>query len=158
MSEARIYDLLVGRFDVPYRGESARLKMQMPEQLSEQTTEQKRVGNPNWRRGMSANPAGRETKAARQARLDAVVTGWAEPFGGVAALKRVELDLLYRAAALQLRRPNTAEDEVRITRAISMILKQVGLVDRRGKRRAEQQKPGAALAAHLARTTTDPPA
>jgi hypothetical protein len=102
-------------------------------QGEKQETEQKR-GNPRWVKGVSQNPRGRESKAARQARREAVIAAWAEPYGGVAALKPAELDLLYQAAELSLVRPRTVEDQVRVANTISKILAQVGFADKHRKR------------------------
>jgi hypothetical protein len=93
-----------------------------------------RRGNPNWAAGTSQNPAGKESKAARQARREAIIREWAEPFvGGMAMLQPAELALLHQAAELVLRNPRmrTAEDAVRCANTVSRILAQVGFVDRR---------------------------
>jgi hypothetical protein len=102
-------------------------------QFAEQARPQGKRGNPNWVAGVSGNPAGRSV-AAKRARLDAIVSAWCAPFGGMEALKKVELDLLYRAAELQLRRPTKAEDAVRVANTISKILAQVGFCDKRRRR------------------------
>jgi len=58
-------------------------------QVLEQRAEHGRGGATRWRPGQSGNPDGK-SKAARQARLDALVTEWCEPFGGVAKLNPAE--------------------------------------------------------------------
>jgi hypothetical protein len=83
---------------------------------------------------MSGNPRGRETKAQRQAKLDAIVADWCAPYGGVASLKPAEKALAYRAAEMSLRRPARNEDMTRTANAIARILHQCGLVDRRRRR------------------------
>lgn len=106
---------------------------------AEQRTEHGRGGNARWRPGQSGNPSGR-SKAAWQARLDALVTEWSEPFGGMAKLTPAERLLVYQAAALALRRPARAEDAVRITNTISKIFAQVGFADKRRRREPEESR------------------
>src|SRR5262245_46654272 len=104
-------------------------------EMTEQESEHKRSrGNPNWVPGVSQNPAGRESKAVRLARRDAIIAGWAEPFGGVTVLRSAELELLRQAAELSMCRPRNAEDRVRHANTISKILAQVGFVDKRHRR------------------------
>jgi hypothetical protein len=81
---------------------------------------------------VSGYPHGRESKAARTARRERLISRWCEPYGGVSALVPAELDLLHQAAELALRnvRARTAEDAVRIANCISKIMAQVGLVNR----------------------------
>ena len=120
-------------------------------QAQKQDTEQRPKQN-RWRPGQSGNPRGRESKATRLARREATIARWAEPFGGVAALKPAELDLLHQAAELSLMRPRTVEDQVRVANTISKILAQVGFADKRRKR-----EPPAAptLAEHLAKRAAE---
>jgi hypothetical protein len=92
------------------------------------------VLNPKWLPGVSQNPHGRESKATRMARRDAILAEWAAPYGGVVALRPAELDLLRQAAELVLIRPRTAEDKVRAANTVSKILAQVGFVDKHRKR------------------------
>ena len=92
----------------------------------------------------NANPAGRPSRAARMAQRDRLVEEWAADFGGVTALRKVEVDLLREAAELMVGpKPRTAEDRVRRVNAISKILAQVGLCDRRGKPRSQPAQPNA---------------
>jgi hypothetical protein len=100
-----------------------------------------------WRPGQSGNPRGREGRAKRQARIDAIVAEWSGPFGGASSLKPAERDLLRHAAELSLSRPRNSEDKVRVVNAISKIMAQVGFVDKRRKR--EPAVP--TLAEYLAR-------
>src|SRR6516165_2036056 len=100
--------------------------LQAEKQDTEQRSKQRR-----WRPGQSGNPCGRESKASRLARREAIIARWAEPFGGIAALKPAELDLLHQAAELSLMRPRTVEDQVRVANTISKIMAQVGFVDKR---------------------------
>ncbi len=109
-------------------------------QVLEQRAEHGRGGATRWRPGQSGNPDGK-SKAARQARLDALVTEWCEPFGGVAKLNPAERLLAYQAAALALRRPNRAEDAVRVANTISKILAQIGLADKRRRRNPVAVEP-----------------
>ncbi len=114
--------------------------MQPPEQTTEQGTEQRRVGNPAWVRGRSANPRGRESKAARMSRRDRLIEEWTADIGGPASLTAAEIALLSQAAELAMApSPRTHEDRIRYANTIAKILRQVGLVDRRGKRRLEPQ-------------------
>ena len=88
-----------------------------------------------WRKGTSGNPRGSESKAARLARRDAIIAGWCEPYGGLASLKPAEVHLLIEAADLAMRpRPRREEDHCRRVNAISKILAQVGLCDKRRRR------------------------
>ena len=91
-------------------------------------------GNPRWVKGVSGNPAGGESKAARRARIDQLVNEWA----GEIVLKSVERDLLRRAAELFLySKPKTIEDQARIANTIGRLVAQVGLANaRHGKRDA----------------------
>src|SRR5690242_10920641 len=83
-----------------------------------------------------ANPAGRPSRAARMAQRDQLVEEWAADFGGLAALRKVEVDLLREAAELMVGpKPRSAEDRVRRVNALSRLLAQVGVCDRRGRPR-----------------------
>jgi hypothetical protein len=100
-------------------------------QITEQTPKQR--GNPNWRPGVSANPAGKESPAARSARIDRIVDEWA----GGATLTAAERDLLKHAAGLTLsRKRRTAEDEVRVVNTVRAILRQCGLLTGRKRDKA----------------------
>jgi hypothetical protein len=110
-----------------------RAEMQTAEQKPKQA--KPRGGNPNWARGVSQNPRGRETKAEREARRDAIIAAWADPFGGVAVLRSAELTLLREAAELSMCKPRNSEDRVRHANTISKILAQVGFVGKRDRRR-----------------------
>jgi hypothetical protein len=107
--------------------------MHAASQSAEQAPEQRRPQH-LWPKGVSGNPRGRESKASRLARREAIIAAWAEPFGGVAVLKPAELDLLRQAAELAMIRPRSAEDQVRVANTISKIMAQVGFADRRRKR------------------------
>jgi hypothetical protein len=102
----------------------------MEEQNMVQIDQGRGRGNPNWHKGTSANPRGRESYAARRARRERIVAEWAAPFGGVGVLKPAEVVLLDQAAELSLRRPRTAEDCVRIANSISKLMAQCGLAHR----------------------------
>jgi len=103
-------------------------------QSTKQEPQQERRGNPAWVKGTSQNPRGKESRASRLARREAIIGRWTEPHGGVAALRPAELDLLHQAAELSLMRPRTVEDQVRVANTISKILAQVGFADKRRKR------------------------
>jgi hypothetical protein len=113
-----------------------RAEMQTAEQKPKQA--KPRGGNPNWVRGVSQNPRGRETKAEREARRDAIIAAWADPFGGVAVLRSAELTLLREAAEVSMCKPRNSEDRVRHANTISKILAQVGFVDKRRCREPER--------------------
>ncbi len=113
--------------------------MQTPEQSTEQSTEQRRVGNPNWRPGVSANPRGRQTKAEREARLRAKCHQLARPFGGWGKLGVLDKVRIEQAARLLLdKRHRSPEDEIRYVNSIERLRRSVEA--RRGRR--EQHKPG----------------
>jgi hypothetical protein len=102
-------------------------------QIEQQESRQSRPpGNPRWVKGVSGNPAGAESKAARRARIDALVSEWSEPVGGVGALKPVEVALLRRAAELYLySKPKTIEEQSRIANTIGRLVAQSGLANAR---------------------------
>jgi hypothetical protein len=115
-------------------------------QQPDQQAEQRRVVGRPFPPGVSGNPEGK-SKAARRARQDAIIARWAEPFGGTAALKPVEIDLLRQAADLTMSRPTRTEDRVRVSNAVSKILAQVGFCD---KRRRREPAPSPTLRQYLA--------
>jgi hypothetical protein len=102
-------------------------------------------GNPAWIKGVSGNPAGRESRATREARIADKLEEWAAPFGGIAVFNAAEIDLLRQAAELSLRRWRTADDQLRIARTISKLLAQVGIVAGAAKRKIEPADPFAPL-------------
>jgi hypothetical protein len=120
-------------------------------QAAEQKQQQKARGNPAWAKGRSANPAGKESKAARAARIDAKVVEWLTPLGGVAALKPVEIDLVRRAAELEIGTPKRNEDPIRRARMISGLLMQAGVCDRRRRQEpvASMPRPAKSLSRAL---------
>jgi hypothetical protein len=93
--------------------------------------------------GASGYPHGRESKAARTARRERLISRWCEPYGGVSALEPAELDLLHQAAELHLRNIHArkAEDAVRIANCIAKIMSQVGLVNREQPREPVAVEP-----------------
>jgi hypothetical protein len=104
-------------------------------------------GNPAWVKGVSGNPAGRESRASRDVRIADRLEEWVAPFGGRAVFNAAEIVLLRQAAELSLRRWRTADDQLRIARTISKPLAQVGIV---GGRRREIAEPGPSLADYIA--------
>jgi hypothetical protein len=95
-------------------------------------------GNPRWTKGVSGNPAGAESKAARRARIDQLVNEWA----GETVLKSVERDLLRRAAELFLySKPKTIEDQARIANTIGRLVAQAGLANARHSKPTEVKAP-----------------
>ena len=63
--------------------------------------------------GQSGNPAGRPSRAKRQACIDARARELATEFGGWDKLSTVDRVYVEQAAALLLRKPHSAEDAVR---------------------------------------------
>jgi hypothetical protein len=80
---------------------------------------------------------GKESKAARDIRLDAIVDEWAQPFGGIERLPPASRMLARKAAALSTRRAKTLEDETRIANIVSRLLAQAGLASSREPRLLE---------------------
>jgi hypothetical protein len=92
-----------------------------------------RGGNPDWVKGVSGNPRGSESAAARRARVAAKVETWVQELGS--KVGAVERDLLQRAAEMSLIRPRRHEDLVRVTNTISKLLAQAGFRKDRPRRR-----------------------
>ncbi len=103
--------------------------------------------------GKSANPAGRPSRAEKQARIDAKARELAAELGGWEKLTIVDRVRLEQCAALLVRRPTSAEDAVRCANAVDRLL---GAVERR-RGKLHETKPGAALDAHLAELAMQPP-
>jgi hypothetical protein len=96
---------------------------QAPEQTQEQ---QERRGNPKWRPGVSANPEGRESKAAYQARVEARARELAAELGGWDRLGTIDRIRLTQAAKLLLdTRHKSVEDTVRYGRLIQCLISSV---------------------------------
>jgi hypothetical protein len=106
-------------------------------------------GNPAWVKGVSGNPAGRESNVSREARIAGIIAEWTAPYGGVAMFNAAEHALLQQAVELSLRRWRTADDQLRIARTISKLLAQVGIVS--GRRREIAEPAGPSLADYVAR-------
>jgi hypothetical protein len=89
-----------------------------------------RSNNGRFLAGVSGNPAGSHgrSRAARQARREALIASWTAHIGGPSSLTAVERDLLVQAAEAHMARPRTAEDVVRCANVVSKILTLVGLV------------------------------
>ncbi len=104
-------------------------------QIAKQEPEQGKRGNPNWVPGVSANPAGRMSNAARQERIEAKARELAVEFGGIEKLSPVERALLDQAAVLLLRKPRSAEDVVRVANSVQRLLGALG--KRKGRREPE---------------------
>jgi hypothetical protein len=71
-----------------------------------------------WPKGTSGNP-GSESRAAEEARVDAIVAEWTRPYGGASNLPLCNVVLLKHAADLSLRRPRRADDQVRLSRLVA---------------------------------------
>src|SRR5262249_12697555 len=110
-------------------------------QIPEQEREQRPRGNPNWKPGVSQNPRGRETKAQRLARRDAIIAAWAEPHGGGEVPRSAGVELPRIAAEVSMCRRRNAEDRVRHANSISRILAQVGFVEPRRRHKPEPPSP-----------------
>jgi len=95
-------------------------------QISDQVTHQ--VPS-RFRPGQSGNPAGRPSRAERQARIDAKARELAAGFGveleALSVLDRVRIE---QAAAILVRKPQSHEDLVRCANAVDRLL---GAVERR---------------------------
>jgi uncharacterized protein DUF5681 len=91
---------------------------QSPNQLPDQTP---------WRfkPGQSGNPAGRPSRAEREARVAAKARELATEFGGIDRLSVVDRVLIEQAAALLVRKPHSAEDAVRCANAVGRLLSAV---------------------------------
>jgi hypothetical protein len=101
-------------------------------QVTKQEPDQaKPRGNPSWIPGISQFPAGKESKAARRARIDRIVADWCEPAGGIKAFNPAELALLSKAAEMTLVLPRDPENQVRVLNSVKSVLKQLGLVQHR---------------------------
>jgi hypothetical protein len=90
-----------------------------------QTTRNRHPGR--WPKGVSGNPAGEMSRAAKEARLDAIVAEWTRPYGGASNLPPCNVVLLKHAADLSLRRPRRADDQVRLANTVSRLVAQAGL-------------------------------
>jgi hypothetical protein len=90
-----------------------------------QTTQNRHPGR--WPKGTSGNPRGSESRAAKEARVDAIVAEWTRPYGGASNLPPCNVVLLKHAADLSLRRPRRADDQVRLANTVSRLVAQAGL-------------------------------
>lgn len=111
--------------------------MQNPEQMTEHYPWR-------WRPGVSGNPGGRESKAARLARRDALVVELAGDYGGLDGLSVGDRLQLQIAADLMMRRPKDGDDHVRIANAVARIL------DKLHSRKPSDRKPTTTLESYLA--------
>src|SRR5262249_32603079 len=106
-----------------------------------QPIEQRGPGNPSWPKGVSGNPAGRESKVARTARIEKICKEWCAPFGGRGVLRPAELALLKTAAELSLHCPRRHEDVIRYANTISRIMAQCGLANKHEREPIEEEPP-----------------
>jgi hypothetical protein len=96
------------------------------ETAEQNASPRRKPGNPNWRKGVSANPAGRESAAARRARREAMLVEIANDIGcGVEALSFTDRLLLTRAIELLDTKPTSHVDRVRAATAGTKLLQQV---------------------------------
>jgi hypothetical protein len=91
-------------------------------------------------KGVSGNPRGSLSKAARQSRLAEIIAEWVAPHGGTAAFGAAELALLNRAAELRLLRPRNPLDGIRAANTVARILSLLGLVDGRTRQRGARRQ------------------
>ncbi len=105
--------------------------MQSAEQLNKQSDRPAHWFKP----GESGNASGRESNAAKAARIARKVDEWLAPFGGTGALKPAELDLVRQAADLQTSAPRKGEDTIRRARMIVGLLAAAGVVSRHRRRK-----------------------
>lgn len=85
-----------------------------------------------FRPGNNANPAGRMTKAERQARIQATARRLAREFGGLSKLSAIDRVRIEQVAVLLERKPRSHEDRTRAVNAINRLL---ASVERRAGRR-----------------------
>jgi hypothetical protein len=116
----------------------------------EQSSDQKRCGNPAWVKGVSGNPAGKESRASRRARIDRIVADWCEPAGGTKAFNPAELALLAKAAEMTLVLPRDPGNQVRVLNSVRSVLSQCGLLGRK------REPAKLSLAEYLARKNPAP--
>jgi hypothetical protein len=103
----------------------------LPKQDMQQSTQQRRYG---FQPGVSGNPAGRPSAAAKRAMIESTARDLGEGmFDRLSARDRV---LLLQAAALLVGRPRNNEDMVRRTNAVTRLLVHV-----RGLRAAPPSAP-----------------
>jgi hypothetical protein len=94
--------------------------------MTDTQTAQNRYPN-RWPGGTSGNPRGGESKAAREARISAIVADWTRPYGGPSNLPPANVLLLRRAADLSLQRPRRIDEQVRPANSISKLMAQAGI-------------------------------
>src|SRR5712671_359336 len=104
-------------------------------QRTEQLTKQPDRPAHQFKPGQSGNPAGRESNAARAARISRKADEWLAPFGGAGAFAPAERDLVLRAADLHTAMPRRGEDPVRRARTVAALLAAAGIVTRHRKRK-----------------------
>jgi hypothetical protein len=103
-------------------------------QTAEETTSQKRrPGNPNWRKGVSGNPEGARLVIERRAAL--VVNIERDLERDVGALTATDRVLIGRAADLLLARPRSHTERVRSTNTATRIIERIR------ERRHDKQQP-----------------
>jgi hypothetical protein len=89
-----------------------------------------------WKPGQSGNPAGKETAAAKRARVQGMVAGWVAELAALGVhAGTAERLLLQRAAELSQVRPHRNEDHVRTVNTISKLLAQAGFRKDRPRKR-----------------------
>jgi hypothetical protein len=120
--------------------------LQSGEQSEEQPNEQRPRRPYGFQPGQSGNPAGRESKTAREARIAGIIAEWTAPYGGAAAFNAAEHALLQQAVELSLRRTRTWHDQLKVARTVSKLLLQLGIAT--GRKR--EQPPGPSLADYVA--------
>jgi hypothetical protein len=94
--------------------------------------------------GVSGNPGGKESRAARRARIEALVTEWCKPFGDDphAVLTPAEYQLATIAAELTLRRPKRHDDQIRQGTLISRLMAQAGATGTFAASRVRRRRTG----------------
>jgi hypothetical protein len=95
-----------------------------------------------WLSGVSGNPAGSKSKAARRERRLAIISEWLAPHGGMSAFSAADITLLHEAAEVTLRRHRTPEEQTRSANVVSKIFAQIGLCSKdRGPRAPVEPEP-----------------
>jgi hypothetical protein len=107
---------------------------QIAMQTAQETTSQRRrPGNPNWRKGVSGNPEGSRLVIERRAALVANIERDLER--DVGALTATDRVLIGRAADLLLARPRSHTERVRSTNTATRIIERIR------ERRHDKQQP-----------------
>jgi hypothetical protein len=107
----------------------------------------RRSGNPAWVKGVSGNPAGGLSRAAKQARRDRLVAQIAADLaGGIEALTFTDKLLLDKAVDLLVGHPKSQTDRTRAVNTAARIIETIR------RRQAKQASPPGSLQQYIATT------